>query len=128
MSRKGKKGYRGVVVQCLVAMPVLTLLLSFVCAKLIINGLIQEERIDICGYVIVAIISFLVSIYCAIRMPQKKAMWGIGASVSYAVMLLMGNLLFFGLGYGEVTSVILGVFAGGVPGSLIGALKRRKYA
>ncbi len=128
MSRRGKRGYRSVIVQSLIAMPVLTLLLSFVCAKLIVSELIQEANLAVCGYVIVGLISLLVSLYCAIRMPQKKAMWGMGAATSYAVMLLLGNLLFFGLGYSEVLPVILSVLTGGVPGALIGALKRRKYA
>ena len=128
MAGKRKRSYRSVVMQCLLSMPTLTILLSFVCAKLIVSEILKEESLQMCVVAIVGFVAFGGSLYCAIRMPQKKAMWGLGTAVVYFVMLFLGNLLFFGLGYGEIMSVLICVLTGGILGSLIGALKRRKYA
>ncbi len=128
MSRRGKKGYRQVIIQSIIAMPTLTVLLSFVCAKLIIGGTVSEGGVDVCAFVIAGVTSFLVSLYVSVRMPQKKALWGFATACAYATMLLLGNLLFFGVEYGAVVPVILTVLGVGVAGSLIGSVKRRKYA
>lgn len=130
MSRRGKREHKPgrIATQLLIAMPVLTILLSLASAKMILSGTVKEEQLSACVYAVVGITAFLVCLYCAIRMPQKKALWGIATAASYAVMLLLGNLLFFGLGFGEVVPSLLVIFASGCIGSFLGAIRRRKYA
>ncbi len=128
MSRKGKRGYRRVIIQSILAMPVLTVLLSFVCAKLIVSGVISEKSVAVCVFSIGGITSFLVSWYAAMRMPQQKALWGFATACVYAGLLLLGNLLFFGVAYGAVLPLLSVVLGTGTMGSLLGVLKRRKYA
>lgn len=126
MSKKGKG--RSVAVQLLIAMPLLTVGLSFAAAKMILSGTIGEENLTLCAYVIAGTISFVLSLYCAIRMPQKKALWGIGTAGCYAIVLLLGNLLFFGVGYGAILPMLGSVLGTGCIGSVLGAMKRRHYA
>ncbi|MBE6984027.1 MAG: TIGR04086 family membrane protein [Ruminococcaceae bacterium] len=128
MRRRGKRGSRNIITQLLVAMPLLTFLLAFVCAKMIVSEILREESIMPCVYTIVGFTSFLACLYCAIRMPQKKALWGIATAGVYAAMLLLGNLLFFGVGYGQILPIILTVLGAGFVASMLGAMKRRKYA
>lgn len=126
MSRKGKG--RSVITQIVIAMPVLTVGLSLGTAKLILNGTIGEENLALYSYVISGVISFALSLYCAMRMPQKKALWGIGISGGYAITLLLGNLLFFGVGYGSILPTVGTVLTAGSIGAILGAMKRRHYA
>ena len=128
MSKKGKHRVGKIATQILIAMPVLTILFSVAAAKMILSGTIKEDMIAICGYAIGAIVSFLLSLYCAIRMPQKKALWGLATSAAYAIVLLLGNLLFFGIGYGQVLPMLGAIIASGGAGSVLGAIKRRHYA
>lgn len=126
MNRKGKT--KGIIIQVLIAMPLLTLLLALGGAKLILDGKIGEEKMEICACVIAGIAAFIISLYAAIRMSQKKMLWGLLTAGCYATMLLLGNLLFFGEGYGNVLPILGVVLATGLLGSFLAALKRRKYA
>ncbi len=130
MGRKGKKKQTVVSIftQILIAMPILTIVLSLLAAKIILSGTIREANLMGCVYTIGAIVSFLLSLYCALRMPQKKLIWGSAVAVLYAVMLLLGNLLFFGIGYGSMLPTLGAVLLGGIAGSLLGSVKRSKYA
>ena len=128
MKRKGKKSARGIVLQLVIAMPLLTLLFALLSAKLILGETIGEGSAQACVCVYTAIIAFILSLYCAIRMPQKKVMWGALTAVGYLCLLLISNLLFFGVGYGHILQIAACVLGGGLPGSFLGAVKRRKYA
>lgn len=128
MRRRGKRGNRNIITQLLIAMPLVTFLLAFACAKMIVNEIIQEESMMLCVYAIVGFTSFITCLYCAMRMPQKKVLWGIATAAVYTVMLLLGNLLFFGVGYGQILPIMLTVLSTGFVASMLGAMKRRKYA
>lgn len=128
MAKKGKHRTGRIITQILIAMPVLTILFSLAAAKMIMSGTIGESEITHCAYVIAGLVAFLLSLYCAIRMPQKKALWGIATSTAYAIALLLGNLLFFGVGYGEILPTFATVIIAGSVGSVLGGLKRRHYA
>ena len=122
-----KKG-RGVIVQLAIAMPLLTLLLSLGCAKLILSETVGEEKIELLACIVTAVVSFAAGLYTALRSRQKRLVFGMVAAGAYACCLLIGNLLFFGIGYGRILPILLSVLGTGFLGSLLGAAKRRKYA
>lgn len=128
MKRKGKKSTRGIVLQLAIAMPLLTILFALLSAKLILEETIGEENAGMCVCIYTAIIAFVLCFYCAIRMPQKKILWGLLTAIGYLCLLLLCNLLFFGVGYGHILPVCCCVLGGGLVGSFLGAVKRRKYA
>lgn len=112
----------------LLAMPILTLGFSLLAAKLILSELISQEVLNVCVYAIAGLVSFLLSLYTALSMPQKKFFWSLLTAGIYSCVLALGNLLFFGEGYGTVWPVLLSVLLGGTLGGVIGASKRRKIA
>lgn len=126
MNKNGKG--RGVVIQTLIAMPILTVLLSLAAAAMIRSELLPESTLQISACAVAAIVSFLLCLYCALRMSQKKFIWGMLIAAIYCCMMLLGNLLFFGVGYGNILSVVLTIITAGILGSLLGAAKPRKYA
>lgn len=130
MKRKVRAKGKGIAVfpMVLLAMPILTLALALLGAKLILSGSIGESSMGMCAGVITAVISFILSLYCAIRAPIKKLLWGLSASAAYFLMLLLGNLLFFGINYSHIWLIAACVFGGGLLGSLLGRKKPRKYA
>ena len=128
MKRKGKKSARGIILQLVIAMPLLTILFALLSAKLILKETIREEQAGICVCVLTGTVAFVASLYSAIRMPQKKMLWGGLTAIGYLCLLLLCNLLFFGIGYGHVLQITSSVIGGGLVGSFLGALKHRKYA
>lgn len=128
MKRKGKKSTRGIILQLAIAMPLLTILFALLSAKLILQETVGEERAGACVCIYTAAVAFLMCLYCAIRMPQKKMLWGALTAVAYLCLLLLCNLLFFGVSYGHILPVASCVIGGGMLGGFLGALKRRKYA
>lgn len=128
MKRKGKKSTRGIVVQLVIAMPLLTILFALLSAKLILEQLVGEEYTGTCVCIYTALIAFVLCFYCAIRMPQKKILWGMLTAIGYLCLLLLSNLLFFGIGYGHILPVSACILGAGLIGSFLGAAKRRKYA
>lgn len=126
MRKKSKT--RAVVIQLAIAMPALTLLLALLCAKLILGESLPEKQLPLMGCVIGGVVAFLLCLYSALRMPQKKILWGIVTAAGYACLLMLGNLLFFGVGYSGVLQMLAAVFGAGLLGSVLGAAKRRKYA
>ncbi len=127
MKRTGKKGGR-LYLQLLLLMPVLTLLLAAIGAKLIDGEVLGEEAVNALAPVIAALSAFSLALYAALRSPQKKFLWAVTTAVAYACLLLLGNLLFFGVGFGPVLPVLASVLTAGLLGGLLGSRKRRKYA
>lgn len=130
MGRKGKRKQTAAsfILQILIAMPILTITLSIIAAKMILAGTLREDCLMMCVYTIGSLVSLLLSLYCAIRVPQKKFLWGSAVAALYALLLMLGNLLFFGIGYGSILPQLTAVILGGICGSLLGSVKRRKYA
>lgn len=126
-SKRGKSVIRPLTVQLLIAAPVLTLLLCLAVARLILSGIVPEERIALCAGAIAGIIGFLLSLYCGVRVPQKKLLWGMVTAAGYALLLLVGNQFFFGMPYSGVAAILGTIFAGGFLGSLLSSVRRRKY-
>ena len=128
MRKTSKSKKKKTVIIFLIAVPLLTLLLSLLTAKLILDGKLSEEQLNMGAIVITGLVAFMASLYAAIRSPQKKLFWGMGAAGAYALALMLGNLLFFGVGYGRVFPQLLVILGSGLLGSLCGAVKRKKYA
>ncbi len=126
MKRKGKGSVP--VVGLLIAMPILTLLLALLGAKLILSEVVPETGMQWIAYLSAGITALFMSLLSAKTSAQKKFLWGMGAAGVYCCMLLLGNLLFFGVGYGNILGVVVSVFVGGFLGSLLGGIKRRKFA
>ncbi len=130
MKRKGKGSAAGkkTAIAAMIATPLLTLGLSLLSAKLMLSGSIKEEQLSTVSGVIVGIVSFVLSLLVALRMPQKKLMWGMLTVSGYACALFLGNLLFFGVGYGGFATILLPLFGAGFVGSLLGTRRHGKYA
>ena len=127
MKRKGK-GSRPWLLP-FIAMPVLTVALSLLAAKLILSGVIPEDGMLWCATVTVGIVSFLLCICSSFSAARKRFLWGMATALTYACLLLMANLLFFGEGYGGNIPAICGaVTLGGISGSMLGGGLHRKNA
>ena len=111
-----------------VAAPLLTVTLALLGAKVMLSGMVGQERLTALACAIAAVVALLAGFYAARRAPQKKLLWGMTAAIAYACALLLGNLLFFGEGYHGVLPVVGCCMGGGLLGSLTAAAKRRKYA
>jgi hypothetical protein len=92
------------------------------------KGSVGEGQMELLAGAIGGACAFLLSLYTAIRVPRKKLLWGMVTALGYAMALLLGNLLFFGEGYGNVGTVTLPVLGSGAVASLLGALRHRKIA
>lgn len=130
MKRRGKRPHstRSIILQVVLAVPCLSVLFAVILAKMILGGAVAEGDIFTGVCVIGGLVAFLVSLYCAARMPQKKALWGMAATGWYALSLPLGNLLFFGVSFGRSLPLLLTVVVGGLLGSLLGGGRRRKFA
>lgn len=127
MKRKSASS-KSVIVPICIAIPILTFLLALAAGKLVLSELLPEAATKYLPAIITGIVSLLLSMFAAIKMKQKKFLWGIGTAVIYLLMLLISNLLFFGEGYDGILPVAGAVLGCGLIGSLLGAGKRRKYA
>lgn len=103
-----------------------TLLMSMLCAALMEKGSIPEEKTNLCACVIVGLVSLMSCGLIASRASEKKLLRGIFGAGIYAGLLLIGNLLFFGVGYADVLPILLSILAAGILGSAAGSLRRKK--
>ena len=80
--------------------------------------------------VIAGLVAFLGALIAALHSGRRKLLCGLGAAGGYALFLLLGNLLFFGVHYGEALPVLLPLAGAGLLGALLGAgrRKKRRYA
>ena len=76
------------------------------------------------------LVAFLGALIAALHSGRRKLLCGLGAAGGYALFLLLGNLLFFGVHYGEALPVLLPLAGAGLLGALLGAgrRKKRRYA
>ena len=125
MKRKGK---RRVWLRLVLAAPILTVGMALLCAWLMLRGSVGEEQIGWVVGGIASLCAFALSLYTALCVPRKKLLWGTMTAIGYGFALLLGNLLFFGEAYGELSGVILPAFFGGIAASLLGTLRSRKIA
>ena len=126
MKRKGRRGTRGVALQLVIALPLLTFLAALGTAKLMLSEAVGQERAGLCVCIYTAVIAFAACLYSALRLPQKKILWGLLTAIYYLCLLLLSNLLFFGVEYDHFLPILLTVLATGVAGSILGGIKKKK--
>ena len=110
------------------AVILLTFGLVLLCSKLILSGVIGEKHIRLCAGAIAGIVVMLITIFVARRSPRRKLLWGLMAASGYYLLLMVCNLLFFGIGFSNMVPVAAWVFGAGLLGTLLGSKKVRKYA
>ena len=125
MKRKGKKRLW---LRIMIGAPILTMASALLCGWLMVNGKVGEDRMELVVGLIAGGCAFLLSLYTSICVPRKKLLWGMATAFSYGAALMLGNLLFFGEGYAQLTGVLLPTFGGGIIASLLGAAIHRKIA
>ena len=115
--KQGRKKRNWLPLQLAAAMPLATLALAALAARLILG-------------VIAGLVAFLGALIAALHSGRRKLLCGLGAAGGYALFLLLGNLLFFGVHYGEALPVLLPLAGAGLLGALLGAgrRKKRRYA
>lgn len=123
-----RKGRRRLWLHIAIVAPILTVAFSMLCAWLMLKGSIGEEQMEMFVGAIGGMCAFLLSLYTALRVPRKRLLWGMVTALGYAMALMLGNLLFFGEGYGNVGTVVFPVLGSGAVASLLGALRHRKIA
>lgn len=96
-----------------VAAPVLMIGFALLAAKLILSGVLKQEQLDGLACGIGGVTALLISLLAARSAAKKRFLWGMLAAGSYLCALLMGNLLFFGEGYGRVLPMLLSCMCGG---------------
>ena len=109
-------------------MPLLMILLCVITAKLILWGKLPEVSLDHIPY----IIGSLVAIYGAYKgtrlAPRRRLLWGITNAILFALMLVMGNILFFGEPFSDHGQMFLWIIGGGIIGSFVANIKKGKIA
>ena len=96
----------------------------------ILGGKLPESSLPVAAGVIAGLVAFLGALIAALHSGRRKLLCGLGAAGGYALFLLLGNLLFFGVHYGEALPVLLPLAGAGLLGALLGAgrRKKRRYA
>ena len=126
---KGKKTKKrsGIILLC-VSVPVLVLLFSLGAAQLALSGIISEDQLPASALIITAAIAFLLSLICGLRAKQKKFVWAFLTGCGFSAFLFLGNLMFFGVGFGKIWPNVLAAITAGILAGLLSGLKHRKYA
>lgn len=110
----------------ILGMLALTIALAGSFAALVESGTIPEEKNNLLAAIIVGVVSLAACAILAGRTQERKLLHGLAGAGIYAAALLLGNLLFFGIGYGEILPILLCILAGGVVGSILGSTRKRK--
>lgn len=108
------------------AAPALTVAFSAAAAKMMLAGVLPESALPTAAPIIAGLVALILGIWCAVRAPQKKLLWSMAGTACYGCALMLGNLLFFGVGYADVAKILGAVFGCGLFGGVIGSAKRQK--
>ena len=103
--KQGRKKRNWLPLQLAAAMPLATLALAALAARLILGGKLPESSLPVAAGVIAGLVAFLGALIAALHSGRRKLLCGLGAAGGYALFLLLGNLLFFGVHYGEALPV-----------------------
>lgn len=126
--KQGRKKRNWLPLQLAAAMPLATLALAALAARLILGGKLPESSLTVAAGVIAGLVAFLGALIAALHSGRRKLLCGLGAAGGYALFLLLGNLLFFGVHYGEALPVLLPLAGAGLLGALLGAGRRKSAA
>ena len=117
--KQGRKKRNWLPLQLAAAMPLATLALAALAARLILGGKLPESSLPVAAGVIAGLVAFLGALIAALHSGRRKLLCGLGAAGGYALFLLLGNLLFFGVHYGEALPVLLPRAGAGLLGALL---------
>ena len=121
------KGSAGILI-CILLILILTMGLALLFAKLILSEVIAQKNLQLCASAIALMVSFVTGMIGAKKTERRKFLWGISSCGILFLVLLISNLLFFGVSFQNVPMIGAGILVGGIPGSLLGKKKVRKYA
>ena len=106
--KQGRKKRNWLPLQLAAAMPLATLALAALAARLILGGKLPESSLPVAAGVIAGLVAFLGALIAALHSGRRK-------------------LLFFGVHYGEALPVLLPLAGAGLLGALLGAGRRKKH-
>ena len=109
-------------------MPILTLGLCLLGAKMILWGKLPEKAITWLPAAIPCTVSLCGAFAGAKEAPRNRFFWGMLFALSYGCILALGNILFFGEHFSDIGNRFLWITAGGVAGSLLANMKKSKIA
>lgn len=92
--KQGRKKRNWLPLQLAAAMPLATLALAALAARLILGGKLPESSLPVAAGVIAGLVAFLGALIAALHSGRRKLLCGLGAAGGYALFLLLGNLLF----------------------------------
>lgn len=129
MNRKGKRNKgKNPLKGSLLWMPVLTLGLCLLGAKLILQGMIPEEKAGIIGLFIAGVVAFVGGRMSGRRVGEQRLLWSVGTAAAYGCLLMLGNLLFFGVAYHAIGGMWICVLLGGILAGMLPYKKKGKIA
>ena len=91
--KQGRKKRNWLPLQLAAAMPLATLALAALAARLILGGKLPESGLPVAAGVIAGLVAFLGALIAALHSGRRKLLCGLGAAGGYALFLLLGNLL-----------------------------------
>ena len=105
-----------------------TILMCALSAMLIVKGILPQELDAAAGSIAAAIASFSGALLTTKQAKNKKMICTLGMSLTYALMLLLGNLLFIEASPAGALRIVLPVAVAGVLALLIGNRKQPKHS
>ena len=112
----------------LCTMPILCILLSVIAAKCILWNKIPAGAIPTIPLIIGGIVGCIGSYRGACLAPRHCFLWGIFNAVAFMLMLMIGNILFFGVPFHTVGETFLWIMSGGCIGAIFANLRKGKIA
>ncbi len=109
-------------------MPILSIILSVLAAKLILWKKISESSVEYLPWIIGAVVGLLGSYRGARLAPRNRMLWGIINATIYGLILMLGNLFFFGETFSGVGEMFLWILSGGFLGGVLANLRKGKIA
>ena len=106
----------------------LTILMCALSAMLIVKGILPQELDAAAGSIAAAIASFSGALLTTKQAKNKKMICTLGMSLTYALMLLLGNLLFIEASPAGALRIVLPVAVAGILALLIGNRKQTKHS
>lgn len=128
MTKKGTKKNPAMrrLIAILLIMLTATVALAAAGGALVESGSIPEEKLTLLAQGIAGAVSLVGGWIRAVKATRKKLLQGLLGSGLYFALLLLSNLLFFGVGCENLLPVGLTILASGIGGSILGSLRKKK--
>ncbi len=109
-------------------MPVLAIVLCIAAAKLILWKKLSESSTEYIPQIIGCMVGLLGSYRGAKLAPRQGFLWGMINATAFGIMLMLGNLFFFGETFSGVGEMFLWILGGGFLGGILANIKKGKIA